>query len=177
MSSAETYQTLIQKLDWDGLLKLYQNRSEVPWELGKALEYIVVRAFEIEGANVRYPFEVRVAGEIVEQLDGVIHTDFGSILLETKDQVANVNIEPIAKLRNQLLRRSSNAIGLVISHSSFTDPAMLLVNFIAPQAILLMVGGELEWALKNKSFLKHIRKKYQHCIETGESLYDIRGGA
>jgi len=28
------------------------------WDVGKALEHLIIRAFELEGARVEYPFEV-----------------------------------------------------------------------------------------------------------------------
>ncbi len=116
MTTNAEYQSRIQSTDrWRSLtfgesqllnLWEYIQRNETPdWEPGRALEYLVIRAFELEGAEVAYPFAVQMGGTIVEQIDGAVHTNGLSCLIECKDQAGNVNIDPIAKLRNQLLRR------------------------------------------------------------------------
>jgi hypothetical protein len=46
-------------------------------EGGEAFEYLVIRAFEIdplEPATVRYPYEVSLFGEKVEEIDGAVHS-------------------------------------------------------------------------------------------------------
>jgi hypothetical protein len=53
----------------------------------------------------------------VEQIDGVVYSDELACLVECKDEAGKVNFEPIAKLRNQLLRRPGAAIGMVFSRS------------------------------------------------------------
>jgi hypothetical protein len=77
------------------------------WEQSKSFEYLVIRAFELEGAEVKYPFSVYVDGTEVEQIDGVIYYQHIACIVETKKWNAKVNIETFAKLRNQLLRRPS----------------------------------------------------------------------
>jgi hypothetical protein len=55
LPSAAEYQAAIQKLDWDGLQNLWERietRSTAPdWAAGKAFEYLVLRAFELDGAG------------------------------------------------------------------------------------------------------------------------------
>jgi hypothetical protein len=75
------------------------------WDEGKALEYLVLRAFQLDGAEVAWPYTVKVKDRIVEQIDGVMYVDSLACLIECKDTSQEVNIEAIAKLRNQLLRR------------------------------------------------------------------------
>ena len=53
------------------------------------LEYLVIRAFEVEGAPVTYPYTVFVGGTVVEQIDGAVYTDGLSCLVECKDQIGN----------------------------------------------------------------------------------------
>jgi hypothetical protein len=103
------------------------------WDSGKAFEYLVLRAFQLEGAEIRWPFDVRIADSTVEQIDGVVYTDGLACLIECKDWAAKANVEPIAKLRNQLLRRPGGSIGLVFSRQGFTDPALTLARFTLPQ--------------------------------------------
>ncbi len=39
------------------------------WQNGKALEYLIIRAFELNGANVSYPYEIYKNGKPFEQID------------------------------------------------------------------------------------------------------------
>lgn len=140
---------------------------------GKALEYSILRAFEIEGATVRWPYSVKMDGDEIEQIDGVVYSDGLSCLIECKDQNSNVNVEPIAKLRNQLLRRPSGVIGVVFSRTGFTEPAQTLARFTAPQTILLWSGDEFEFALTKKYMRKGLLAKFRNCIEHGLPDYNL----
>lgn len=158
------------------LLTLWQAIEEKrapEWPSGKALEYLVLRAFELEGAEVRWPFSVHVADEEVEQIDGVVYTDGLAGLLECKDEVKPVNIEPIAKLRNQLLRRPSSTIGIIFASQGFTEPARILAGFVAPQTILLWSGVELSYALQHRFMRRGLLTKYHQCIERALPDYNI----
>jgi hypothetical protein len=109
MPSEAEYVADIRKLGWSGLQKLWRAigaRDTPDWQLGKAFEYLVLRAFELDGGDVRWPYSVGLAGiEEVEQIDGSVQIGSFYCLLECKDEVGNISIGPIAKLRNQLLRR------------------------------------------------------------------------
>jgi hypothetical protein len=161
-------------LDHTALLKLLDERNDDFWEMGKALEYIVVRAFELEGAVVRYPLSVTLNDEEVEQLDGVVYSGFVNAVLEVKEWKNRVNVEPIAKLRNQLLRRPAGVVGVVVSLNGFTDAAIALARFTAPQSILLWTRDDLVWALEQKKVLEALHNKYRHCVEQGNPLYSVR---
>lgn len=177
MTRAIEYQRQIEALDRESLLALWQAvqmRDTPGWEVGKAFEYLILRAFQLEGADVAYPYSVRFGGEEVEQIDGFIHADGLACLAECKDQQGNVNIEPIAKMRNQLMRRHASTIGVVFSSEGFTSPAILLARYIAPQMILLWDGNELEYALEKQQMRQSLIAKYRFCVEQGEPLFDIR---
>ena len=122
-----------------GLWKAILNKNTPGWDSGKAFEFLVLRAFELEGAVIRWPYGVNIFNENVEQIDGVVHfDDIGfSVITEFKDYSSNLNIEPIAKLRNQLMRRPSATVGCVFSTKGFTQPALVLSQFSFPQTILL----------------------------------------
>jgi hypothetical protein len=77
-------------------------------------------------------------------------------------------------MRNQLLRRHSGAIGLVFSYAGFTDAAVILAKYIAPQAILLWTGPELGQAIADKKILDYLEFKYRVCVETGMPDANIR---
>ncbi|GAX34338.1 restriction endonuclease [Nodularia sp. NIES-3585] len=177
MTTDAEYQGRITSYDWDDLMRLWseikaKNTSNF-WDAGKALEYLVLRAFQLDGAEVAWPDSVKIKGKIVEQIDGVVYTDSLACLIECKDTTEEVNIEPIAKLRNQLLRRQATAIGSVFSRTGFTEATVTLTGFVAPQTILLWGGEEIEYSLQHKFICKSLVKKYRVCVHKGIPNYDI----
>lgn len=179
MTAAVKYENRIKSLQWDGLRFLWKDieaRDTPGWDAGKAFEYLVLRAFELDGAEVKWPYRVKLFGEEVEQVDGVIYSGGLSCLVESKDFADNVNVDiaPIAKLRNQLLRRPASTIGLVFSRTGFTDPARHLSYFSLPQTILLWSGEEIKYALKKEAICELLTLKYRVCVEDGLPDYDIR---
>jgi hypothetical protein len=176
MFQADRLEKKISKYNWDKLLTLWEAikvSKTRGWQLGKAFEYLVIRAFQLDGAEVRYPYSVRLDGDEIEQIDGVVYVEGLACLVECKDQSTAVNIEPIAKLRNQLLRRPGAVIGSVFSRQGFTDPALTLARFTAPQTILLWTGEEVEYALRKNYFCRALIAKYHNCIEKGLPDYNI----
>ncbi len=181
MTAAAQYETKIQLLQWKELRSLWkkiEKRNTPGWDAGKAFEYLVVRAFQLDSAKVRYPYGVQLFGEEVEQVDGVVYCSGLSCLIESKDfaNKVNVDIAPIAKLRNQLLRRPASAIGMVFSRTGFTDPARHLSYFSLPQTILLWSGDEIKYALEQESICDLLVLKYHKCVEDGLPDYDVREG-
>jgi Restriction endonuclease len=179
LTAAAQYEAKIQSLQWKGLRSLWkkiEKRNTPGWDAGKAFEYLVIRAFQLDGAEVRYSYSVQLFGEEVEQVDGVVYCSGLSCLVESKDFVnkVNVDIAPIAKLRNQLLRRPASTIGLVFSRTGFTDPARHLSYFSLPQTILLWSGDELKYALEQESICDLLVLKYRKCVEDGLPDYDVR---
>jgi hypothetical protein len=167
MASAKEYENLIRAYDdWDKLKTFWQgiqDKSTPDWEAGKALEYFILRCFEKEGAEVRYPYSV----SNVEQIDGVIYIENIACIIECKDKTVPLNFEPIAKLRSQLMRRPSAVIGSLFSRSEFTTSALSLLNSIQPQTILLWENAEIDYCLKSKAFCTTLIKKYRAEIEYG----------
>ncbi|MCS6625646.1 restriction endonuclease [Roseibacterium beibuensis] len=178
--SAAQCEAKIRRLDWAGLRRLWTSIAAgrtKGWASGKAFEYLVLRAFELSGATVRWPYAVNLDGAVVEQIDGAIHISGLSCLVESKDTIDPVNIEPIAKLRNQLLRRHSSAMGLLFSKSGFTSPAITLAHFLAPQSILLWSGEEVSALLDVEDFSSALLSKYRAHVEDGVPDYDVRAAA
>ena len=156
LTTAAEYEAMIQSLQWADLRSLWEKikqRNTPEWDSGRAFEYLVIRAFQLDGAQVRYSYSVSFGeGEEVEQIDGAVHYSGLSCLVESKDFAEKkVNIEPIAKLRNQLLRRPASTLGLVFSSTGFTNPAIMLSRFLSPQTILLWNGQEIQYALEQES--------------------------
>lgn len=179
MPSAADYEQRITTYDWEDLRNLWQGITvgETPgWDPGKAMEYLVLRSFQLDGALVRWPYAVREDGEEIEQIDGVIYFESIAGMIECKDTDKATNIEPVAKLRNQLLRRPGGIIGIVFSRNGFTESALTLARFIAPHTILLWNGPEIAHILRQESICQPLLVKYHHCIEVGLPDYDIRTG-
>jgi hypothetical protein len=178
MPTEEEYQARAQALDHPGLVALWGQvaaRNTPGWESGKAFEYLILRAFELEGADVMYPYSVNMHDEVVEQIDGVVHADGISALVESKDfdDKRRVNIEPIAKLRNQLLRRPSSTIGMLFSRTGVTEPTRLLAQYLSPQTILIWDGPEIKHALENKKLRPALIVKLRVAIHRGQTDFNI----
>jgi hypothetical protein len=96
VATAEDYENMIEALQWEGLRALWEaieQRSTTPqWEAGKAFEYLVLRAFQLDGAEIKWPYRVQLFGEEVEQIDGAVHCAGLSCLVESKDLTENVAI-------------------------------------------------------------------------------------
>lgn len=168
MPTNAEYQHQIRRLQRPALLSLWRQilAGDTPgWAAGRALEYLVLRAFELDGAAVTWPFNVSVGGATVEQIDGVIYADGIASLVECKDSSRPVNFEPLAKLRQQLLRRPPSVIGCCFARSGFTPEAMLLAERSSPQNVLLWQGDEIEFGLKRQRMRSGLLAKFRHSVE------------
>jgi len=184
MATNAEYQSKISEYKWSDLLGLWEaiKAGDTPdWDAGKAFEYLVLQAFKLEGAHIFWPYNVKLgdvtgteAKTSLEQIDGFIHTNDGlACLIECKDTTGPVNIEPVAKLHYQLLRRPSAATGIVFSRSGFTVPAVQLAQHAARRVIFLWSGDEVEFALQEKCFCKGLTTKYRVCVAKGLPDYNI----
>ncbi len=154
------------------------------WNPGAALEYLILRAFELEGATVHWPFNVRSpfgGPEVIEQLDGLVLADGIYCLVEAKDRQGPMNFEPIAKMRSQLLRRPAGTVGLLFSKSGFTDAAHQLACFVFPQTILLWGLDEVELCLQRPRIKGRrldltlgLRLKLERAVRDGDPKYNLR---
>lgn len=158
-----------EKMNWKALRKLWLGicTDKTPeWESGKALEYLVVRAFRLSGLDAEYPYRVPPGGNPLEQIDGIVLSDGVNFLLECKDKDA-IDIGVLAKLRNQLLRRPDTTLGCVFTVGDFTQPALTLADFSVPHRILLWTGTDIEECLENENFADTLSKKYRHLCKYG----------
>ncbi|NJM49276.1 MAG: hypothetical protein HC860_26425 [Alkalinema sp. RU_4_3] len=92
MPTEINYQQRSAICDYPQLLELWtaiQTGDTPGWDPGKAFEYLVIRAFELEGAAVTYPFSVNLGGTIVEQIDGAIYSDGLSCLVEYRTHLTS----------------------------------------------------------------------------------------
>lgn len=182
MGEEEKYIREINRYNKPGLCRLWKRHLENKmdasqkefWKDGKLLEYTVLRGFELEGASVTWPYTVALDDENVEQIDGAIVVEGMHVLLECKDHNSNINIEPFAKMRNQLLRRPSGVIGCIFARKAFTSPAVALARFAAPQAILLWTGTELEYCLEHDRLIDGLKLKMKKAVEEFDYCYNVR---
>lgn len=145
------------------------------WARGKPLEHIILRAFEIEGADVAWPFEVKIGSQVVEQIDGAIYCDGLSAIIESKDYSEPINVEPIAKLRNQLARRPLHTMGIIFARRGFTEPAKTLTRMVGPLNILLWEFQELDTAIRRQQMRHALRTKLKYAVELAMPDYNIVG--
>jgi hypothetical protein len=160
-------------MQWPDLVVLWEqvkNEDTPGWDGGAALEYLVVRAFELSGLEVEYPYHVPPGGKPLEQIDGLVHQDCHTFLIECKDKGA-VDIEAIAKLRNQLLRRPETTLGCVFVSGRFTEPALILAGFSVPYRVLLWQGPDIEACLQGTNCAEMLRDKYRHLCKYGLTDY------
>lgn len=170
MPDQTDYVSRIRELGWPELRQLWTQITEgrTPgWPPGRAMEYLVLRTFELDGAQVRWPFTVEMADETVEQIDGAVYAENLACLLEVKDSASAVDVGVLAKVRSQLARRPASTLGLVVSRGGFTRPATTLAGFFAPQTVLLMDGHDLGAALRNENIVDVITLFYRERVEWG----------
>ena len=158
----------IQSLDWGDLARLWQKieSAKTPgWAAGKALELLILRAFQLSNAEVIWPFNVKVEGNVLEQIDGVVYAEGLTVLCESKDYSTSVNFEPIAKLRQQISRRPPAVIGSCFSRNGFTTEAIMLTQRCSPQNVLLWHGEEIEFAIHQRNMTAALATKYRKMVE------------
>ncbi len=165
-----------RQMDWHALRMLWREieaGSALGWPPGRALEHLVLRAFQLSGGEVAWPYRVRMGDEVVEQIDGAVHVRGLSCIVECKDTAVPLSIDAVAKLRNQLLSRPAGAVGLLFSRSGFTLPATMLGRFVAPQTILLWDGNDIAYHLEHEDFAEGLVQRYRRSVENGMMKYDI----
>ena len=166
----------IRKLGWHGLMRLYEAveaGDTLGWPSGRAFEYLVLRAFELDGAEVEYPYRVTEGSETLEEIDGAFYLHGRAHLVESKDHGRDVQITPIAKLRNQLMRRPAGVVGIVVGRNGFTSPAKMLARYGGSQPVLLWEGAEIRWLIERhdagagdiRLFAEALELKYRYYVE------------
>lgn len=168
----------IKEMDWRQLNRLWarikrrRDRSVSTPKGGKSdgkeLEHLVVRGFQLSGAEVVWPFMVKTRGtapHVTEQLDGAVHVEHLSCIIECKDHRADVKAEPVAKLQAQLRRRPPATVGIVFSSRSFTPGAVYTATFGAGAPVLLWPGSAIDRSLSNEDFAAELRMRYRYFVE------------
>lgn len=164
-------------MDWKELAQLWHQirhrKTQPDWPKGVALEYFLLRCFELEGAEVVYPFEVYQQDQVVEQIDGAIFWNSFTVLVECKDVSRAVNFDPIAKLRSRLMTRPNTVIGAFFSMAGYTIPAQIVAQHLAPQTILLWEQSDIDFSFRNRYFCKGLNLKYKKCVLVGRPDFQL----
>ena len=109
----------------------------------------------------------------MEQIDGAI--SYGGLysLVEFKDYSdKKIALEPLAKMRNLLERRHGNVFGMFFSSTDYTIPAIAQAQFMAPRIIILWTFKDMNYCIRNRSFIKCMKWKYARAIEQCEYCAD-----
>lgn len=174
------YQRRVLALGHAELLALWQGLragvSPPDWPAGVLLEYLLLRAFQLEGAEVTWPYRVYQSRVLLEQIDGIIYFDGVSCLVESKDVTRAVDAIAIVKLKSQLLRRPRTTIGAVFNTGTFSPTATSLMQLLPPPDVLLWEGAEIDFALRGQRLLEGMRRKLRHAVETGFADLDLVKG-
>jgi len=170
----------IQGYDWAKLERFWQkikNRTTPKWSSGKALEYMLVRAFDLEGAEVVYPYN-NIVLNAKEQFDGFVFVrDLGvGFLIECKDWQDKVAFDELAKLHGRLTYRMYSTYGLFLSRNGYTPSAVEMMYMVHPHNILLWEFDEIDECFKNHKFLKALKYKYQYAMVTADPVIAVLDG-
>jgi hypothetical protein len=160
---------------WPELRQLWTDilhRRPTGWPPGRALEHLVIRAFELDGAVVKRPFTVRLEGEPIEEIDGAVYSGGLHCLVECKDRREPLRVDALAKLRNQLLRRPAGTVGLMFSSSGYRESAITLARFSGQQPMLLWYPPEITEMLEAENPCALLLLKYRVCVEEGKPEYN-----
>lgn len=184
-ATVDKYRERIQKVNQLQLFGMYQDLESGlalrGWPPGKALEYLILRCFELASAEVTYPYSVSDGNITLEQIDGAIWTSRLYTLVESKHYEGAVNFEPIAKIRNQLSRRPSSTMACVFSMNGFTQAALVLTQYSSPLNVLLWEKQEIRILLEDATLsptrpIDALHTKYKFAVEHGMPDYNIREG-
>lgn len=179
MGSGAADAARIKGLDRRGLVELWERvkARDVPedWNSGKAFEYLIVRAFELEGNRVRWPYGVTYPQRfgVMEQVDGLVYLDNRAFLVESKDYAGAMGIEAVAKLRFRLEGRPPGTMGLIFSGNGFATAVEVFAQFAVPLNVLLWSGADLDVALPQAAMTSGLRMKLEYAMEEGLPLFPL----
>jgi len=74
-------------------------------------------------------------------------------------------------MRNQLARRHASVFGMFFSAIELTTPAQIQVKFMAPQLIIIWMKEDIDYCVRNKSFISCMKEKYRQAVENCEYIY------
>ena len=160
---------LAERADLISLWEQIKAGETQQWTPGDAFEYLIIRAFDMEGLHVRWPYHVTLPQKIgtVEQIDGAVYFQERGFLIESKNQQQKMDIEPVAKLRIRLERRPPGTMGMLFSTQGFTVAAELFAQFSSPMNVLFWGKEDIEYAVTSCGMLEVLTYKMRYAVEEG----------
>jgi hypothetical protein len=149
---------------------------------GKLFEFIILRGFQIEVgyANISWPYtihfdelfgtprEVDATARTFEQIDGSVHCDGLTAIIECKASKDASDFGEFAKLQGHLARRPAAAIGMFFALGGVTDSVRLAARLNAKQPILVWDRREIEEGLAAGDLSARMMRKYRMAAEIGK---------
>ncbi|OJT25329.1 hypothetical protein BO221_12415 [Archangium sp. Cb G35] len=166
------YVDWVRSLGRAGLIELWTQVQEArdlwPWPPGRAFEYLILRAFQLEGARVIWPYWGQW-----EQVDGAVYVDGLSCLVECKHWQEPVDFSPIAKFKVRVDRRPPAALGLMFSVKGFTEPALREAYAQPLRNVLLWHGRDVSLALRG-GMRAALGAKWRKAVEEAQVDYELK---
>jgi len=136
---------------------------------GFAFERFLKKLFAVFDLEPHTSF--RLVGE---QIDGSLHLDADTYLIEAKWQKEPVGNAALLILRGKVEGKSTWSRGLFISYSGFTRDGLEAFSRGRPTNIIAMTGQDLYFILEGKmSLVDTIRLKARRAAETGQVLVTV----
>lgn len=163
----------------DDLLRIWARikaRQPIPgWPQGKPFEYLVVRAFDLEGLRIRWPYAVTYRQKlgIVEQNDGFIYLGDRPFLVESKDLSDPLEVESVAKLRFRLESRPPGTMGVLFNSSRFSLATEVFAQFAVPLNVVLWRGQDFDYALPIAQMAAGLQAKLDAATERRTPLFPL----
>lgn len=112
-----------------------------PQRRGRELEKVLARLFEASGILVRETFARRgPQGEgVVEQIDGVVDIDGRICLVELKWCNQPLGTSEVSPHLVRLFSRGGRAMGLLISYSGYTEPAIAICRDALQHGVVVIL--------------------------------------
>ncbi|HET7231040.1 MAG TPA: hypothetical protein VFJ16_13600 [Longimicrobium sp.] len=163
----------------DDLLRVWDHiKARQPldgWLRGKAFEYFVIRAFDVEGLRVKWPYVVTYRQKlgIVEQNDGFIYLGDRPFLVESKDLSDPLEVESVAKLRFRLESRPPGTMSVLFNSTRFSLATEVFAQFAVPLNVVLWRGQDFDYALPTASMAAGLQAKLDAATERGTPLFPL----
>lgn len=164
----EEYEKEVSLLDWTGILKEWRAKqtgciNAIEWAPGKALEYLILRAFDLERnrpsdvQDVKYPFHKNSDGKQEQQIDGYIRTSRCCFLEECKDKKSKAKESDLSQLYIRVSNRPDTVIGLFFSMGGYTPSA--IKSNESQCHIILWDREDIEYCFDNMCFVDCLNYK------------------
>lgn len=163
----------VRSMGWAALSDVWARvrvgKEVASWPPGKAFEYLILRVFELEGAQVVWPYR-----GWLEQVDGGVYVEGLSCLIECKHWKEPLDYTPIARFKARVDRRPPATVGLLFSVSGFTIPALNEAQVQPVRNVLLWARSDVDLALR-WGMRAALRVKWRKAVEEAEMDYELKG--